>query len=203
MTAYPILVESCDAPITAIDRGVKYSIGTGIRSLRSTAWTVSETITRASTAQAPDSYSLRGLISNSTMCSFSSKKRQTFPMIRTSVSSSRGFAPRYPVISGYALISRTICRISSSVTGRIRSVTSFMSSTIVPPIPKVMTLPNAGSVLPPMISSRPGSACCSTITPSICAPGSYAFALSMILVNAPKAAFLLPIPTITPPASLL
>ena len=169
MTAYPILDESWDAPMTAIERGVKYSIGTGMRSLCSTLSTASETMTRASTAQAPDSYNRSGLISNSTIFSFPVKKRLTLAMILTSASSSRGLAPRYPAMSGYALISRTICRISSPVTGRIRSVTSFMSSTIVPPIPNVITLPKAGSVLPPMISSRPGSACCSTMTPSICA----------------------------------
>ena len=56
MTAYPIFVESCDAPITAIDRGVKYSIGTGTRSFFSTFTTESVTMTRASTAHAPDSY---------------------------------------------------------------------------------------------------------------------------------------------------
>ena len=91
----------------------------------------------------------------------------------------------------------------SSVIGRIRRVTSFINSTRVPPIPKVSTFPKAGSVFPPMISSSPGAACCSTMTPLISASGLYAFAFETILSNASSAACFEDILTITPPASLL
>ncbi len=70
-------------------------------------------------------------------------------------------------------------------------------------MPKVSTFPNAGSVFPPMISSSPGAACCSTTTPLISASGLYAFAFSTIFLNASSAACFEEILTITPPASLL
>ena len=53
MTAYPIFRGSDEAPITATDRGLKYSSGSSGRSPIATSSGQSSTITRASTAQPP------------------------------------------------------------------------------------------------------------------------------------------------------
>ncbi len=93
--------------------------------------------------------------------------------------------------------------ISCSSTGSTRMDTSRSSSTSVPPAPTVITLPNVGSVFPPMISSRPGASCCTTITLSITAPGTRVFTSREIVSKASAASAGVLMLRITPPASLL
>ncbi|OPX72403.1 MAG: hypothetical protein A4E38_00580 [Methanoregulaceae archaeon PtaB.Bin108] len=81
--------------------------------------------------------------------------------------------------------------------------TSLRSSTIVPPIPKVMTFPNDGSILPPTRISRPGGHSSSTMTPVRTAPGTFSPRDREICRNASCACESVFIPVITPPTSLL
>ena len=75
--------------------------------------------------------------------------------METRAARSFGGSPRYPEMRRWPRISPTISSALPFPRGRIRMATSFRISTRVPPIPKVRTFPNAGSVFPPMKTSRP------------------------------------------------
>ena len=81
--------------------------------------------------------------------------------------------------------------------------TSCRSSTSFPPRPNVMTLPNAGSVFPPISTSSPLGACFATMIPVIVASGAWVAAFCMMVWYAASASSGFSIPMMTPPTSLL
>ncbi len=142
-------------------------------------------------------------MSNSVIAGSARNIRAAAAITRTSSASSRAGSFRNPRISGYPFSSWINWQISPSSTGRTRVPASRRSSTSVPPIPTVMTFPNAGSILPPTISSSPFFCCSSTITPSITAVGLNAATPVTIFRNAASAPASSATGRTTPPASLL
>ena len=92
---------------------------------------------------------------------------------------------------------------SSRDAGASRNVMSFSTSTRMPPRPNATSLPNAGSVTAPTMTSCPPPSICWTCTPRRFAFALYFFALAMIVANAFSASSAVLTPTITPPASVL
>ena len=87
------------------------------------------------------------------------------------------------------------------MTGAILKVTSFSTSTNMPPNPNIMVAPNCGSFMAPTITSVPWGAISMISTPKMCAFGSYFLAFSIIVVYAASTSAAVFRPTFTPPAS--
>ena len=88
-----------------------------------------------------------------------------------SASRSTGGAPRTPRRISAAAMPSSIDSASSRVAGARRKVMSFSTSTSTPPRPKATSLPKAGSVTAPMMTSCPPVSICWTCTPSMLASG--------------------------------
>ena len=160
---------------------------------------------RASTATAPCSETINGLMSASAMsgaCVISKPPSPpTLSSASTMASREAGLRPRVPRSSAAPLSSSSISPASTRVIGQMRNETSASTSTKTPPSPTITSGPNCGSFRPPITTSCPAGAISSSRKPSMRAlsiAGSFIIARTD---SSTSPAFLSP--TLTPPASLL
>ncbi len=158
---------------------------------------------RTSAAIAPAFDANTGFRSISAISGKSATSCETFLIIVASAARFTGAAPRTPFRISAAAMPSSIDSASAFDAGARRNVMSFSTSTRMPPSPNATSLPNAGSVTAPTITSWPPATICWTWTPSSSALRLYFFALAMIVAKPLRTSAAFFTPTSTPPASVL
>ena len=159
------------------------------------------TRTRASTTMAPSRDTITGLQSISAISGWFSTRAPTRSTTSSSAPTSAFGAPRNPSRSANVFSDLIISRASRSVSGEIRTATSFSSSAWTPPAPQATTGPNSGSWTTPTSISTPVGTICWTRKPLGGCPASLtrrAICSAAAVVAAPPSS-----ESSTPPASVL